>query len=138
MTKMAALIASTIRERSKIDWAGAEAGAKMFVGLSGEVACPNTAPIDIIQFLRLGRRQAARRPVEAGWCKPRASPGWMGASRLSARSGVRDRDQNLAPLATRHPSGGRRARGGGSGSRARHLDFAPRMSRAITSRSWRL
>jgi len=36
------------RDSSKIDWAGAEAGAKMSVGPQcGRMACPNAAPIDI-------------------------------------------------------------------------------------------
>jgi len=38
---IAAAMLNTKRDRSKMDWAGVETGAKMFVGLSGE--CPGSA-----------------------------------------------------------------------------------------------
>jgi hypothetical protein len=37
-TKMVAVTVNTKTDRSKIDWAGVETGAKMFVGLSAEPA----------------------------------------------------------------------------------------------------
>src|SRR5882724_3958700 len=61
------------RDSSKIDWAGAEAGAKMSVGPQcGRMACPNAAPIDINAVppgQQMSAKQPARQPgaVEESW-----------------------------------------------------------------------